>query len=114
MSSSALVRTGVGPLRRARSPCLSLRSAVTMNAPPSDGQAVGLVLSAALSALLQLLVLGAIPALVHRIWFRKREPWARFLGLYAPERRALLLGLGVAALALASFAALNHWLGSDL
>jgi membrane protease YdiL (CAAX protease family) len=85
-----------------------------MNAPPSDGQAVGLVLSAALSALLQLLVLGALPALVHRIWFRKREPLARFLGLYAPERRALLLGLGVAALALASFAALNHWLGSDL
>jgi len=85
-----------------------------MNAPPPDGQALGLVISAALSAVLQVLVLGAIPALVHRIWFRKREPLAKFLGLYAPERGALLLGLGVAVLALASFAALNHWLGSDL
>jgi membrane protease YdiL (CAAX protease family) len=85
-----------------------------MNAPPPDGQALGLVISAALSAVLQLLVLSAIPALVHRSWFRKREPLAKFLGLYAPERRSLLMGLGLSALALASFAALNHWLGSDL
>lgn len=81
-----------------------------MNATPSDGHALGLLIS----ALLQLLVLSTIPILVHRLRFRTRQPLAQFLGLYAPEGKAVLAGFCVAALALAAFALINHWLRSDL
>ncbi|HWO08002.1 MAG TPA: CPBP family intramembrane glutamic endopeptidase [Polyangiaceae bacterium] len=85
-----------------------------MNTTPSDARALGLLISALLSAVLQVLVLSAIPVLVHRIWFRRRLPLLQFLGLYAPEGKSVLAGLGVAAGALGIFAALNAWFQSDL
>jgi membrane protease YdiL (CAAX protease family) len=77
-------------------------------------QSIGWLLSALISALLQVVLLSAIPVLVHRIWFRKREPLRRFLGLYAPQPRTVLLGLGVAGVVLVLFIALGSALGSDL
>jgi membrane protease YdiL (CAAX protease family) len=79
-----------------------------------NADATGWIISGLLSALLQVLALGAIPLLVHCIWFRKREPLAKFLGLYAPERQSVFTALGVAAVVLLSFAALSRWSHLDL
>jgi CAAX protease family protein len=86
----------------------------SMNPATPNADAAGWIISGLLSALLQLLAFSAIPILVHRIWFRKREPLARFLGLYAPERRSVFTALGVAAVVLLSFAALSRLSHLDL